>query len=132
MIGWHIVYKVKTEEDGTERLRTRICPHGNQDRGKDNVRKDCSTAQCDVIRLMLALVTFIDYRLGLVDIKGAYLQSEPIQRRICVRPPYGWHDMPRGHLSYMHILRYGISEAGRQWALSMETWILDHMGMERA
>lgn len=35
---------------------------------------------------MLGIVTFYPFRLGLVDIKGAYLQSGPIQQEIYVRP----------------------------------------------
>lgn len=68
-------------------LKARICPHGNRDVEKDYVRKDSATAQYDVILLILAIVTFLPFRLGLVDIKGAYLQSGPIRRDIYVRPP---------------------------------------------
>lgn len=90
MIGSHIVYKRKNEEDGTMRLKARICPHGNHDTKKDNIKKDSSTAQFDIIRLMLSLLKFTGYRIGLVHTKGAYLQSGPIQRKIYARPPFEW------------------------------------------
>lgn len=38
---------------------------------KDDVRKDSATAQFDIIRLLLAIVTFLPMRLGDVDVSGA-------------------------------------------------------------
>lgn len=62
-------------------------PHGNRDDMKDDVRKDSSTAQLDVIRLALSAATGMDEVLGHVDIQGAYLQSGLIRRTIYVRSP---------------------------------------------
>lgn len=88
VIGSHIVYEVKTEEEGTMRLKAIVCPHGSHDNEKDNIRKDSSTAPFVIISLMLALVKCTEDRLGLVHIEGSYLQSRPIQRKMYVRPPY--------------------------------------------
>lgn len=46
---------------------------------RNSVRKDSATAQFDVIRMILTIVTFLPVRLGLVDISGAYMQSGPIK-----------------------------------------------------
>ena len=119
VISSHTINKVKTSEDGTQTLKARIVPHGNRDRQKDNIRKDSSTAQFDVIRILLTAVTFIGMRLALADIKGAYLQSGPIQREIYVRPPREWKGS-RGKLWRLTKLPYGIVEAGRQWAKTVE------------
>jgi len=80
---------------------------------------------------MLGVVTFLPFRLGLVDISGAYMQSGPIRRSIYVRPPREWHNTERGHVWQLLKLPYGITEAGRQWATVIEGWLTDDMGMER-
>lgn len=111
-------------------MKARIVPHGNRDDEKDNIRKDSSTAQLFVIRLLLSLVTFLCFRLATADIKGAYLQSGPIQRDIYVRPPKEWCG-PRGILWKLLKLPYGIVEAGRQWQKTVESWMLNEAGLER-
>lgn len=130
VISSHVVYKIKTREDGSHALKARIVPHGNRDTEKDKIRKDSSTAQFDVIRILLAVCTFIDMRLAMADIKGAYLQSGPIKREIFVRPPREWVGK-RGQLWRLKKLPYGIVEAGRQWAKAVEDWMLSTAGLER-
>lgn len=130
IIGSHIVYKIKSEENGLLRLKAGICPHGNHDSEKNDVRKDSATAQFVVTRLMLALVTMLPFRLGVVDIKGAYLQIGPIRREIYVRPPQELASLRRGYIWHLTKLPYGITEAGRQGAITIETWLVKDMGME--
>lgn len=131
IISSHVVYKVKTEEEGHHRLKARICPHGNRDHLKDDVRKDSATAQFHVIRLLLAIATTLHFLLGVIDISGAYMQSGPIKREIYVRPPRKWRTT-RGHIWKLLKLPYGITEAGRQWAQVMEDWLTKETGMEMA
>lgn len=131
IIGSHIVYKVKTEEHGILRLRARICPHGNHDDELEEVGKESATAQFDFSRLMLALTTMLSFRIGLVDIKGAYLQSGPIQRELYVRQPKGCKTTQRGLLWHLTKLPYGITETGRQCAATMENWTTNVLGLER-
>lgn len=129
IISSHVVYKVKTSEQGEHRMKARICPHGNRDDRKNDIRKDSATAQFDVIRFMLALVTFLPMQLGAVDISGAYMQSGPIRRDLYVRPPREWGTR-RGFIWKLLKMPYGVSEAGRQWALVFEEWLTRDMGME--
>ena len=130
VISSHVVYKVKTNEMGNRELKARIVPHGNRDKEKDTIRKDSATAQLGIIRLLLSIVTFLRFRLGMVDIKGAYLQSGPIQREIFVRPPREWQGR-RGLLWLLTKLPYGIVEAGRQWQKTVESWMLRDGKLER-
>lgn len=122
----HFVYKIKIEEAGKKRLKARLCPHGNRDRMKGKMRNDSATARFDVIRLLLSTATLLDFSIGCIDIKGAYLQSGPITRTIYVRPPRELGI--RGVLWNLLKLPYGISEAGRQWAKTFEKWILEEAG----
>lgn len=130
VIASHVVYKLKVDEAGGMRLKARICPHGNRDIMKDEVRKDSSTAQYDVIRTALSVATTMDAVLGHVDIKGAYLQSGPIQRTIYVRPPRELGSK-KGTLWKLTKLPYGITEAGRQWAMVFEEWLMVEAGVKR-
>lgn len=130
VISSHVVYKTKTDEHGSHTLKARIVPHGNRDTEKDNIRKDSSTAQFDVIRMLLAVCSFVGLRLAMADIKGAYLQSGPIKREVFVRPPREWLGT-RGRLWKLKKLPYGIVEAGRQWAKTVEEWMLTTVGFER-
>lgn len=130
VITSHVIYKVKTDEEGLRNMKARIVPHGNRDFEKDNIRKDSSTAQFAVIRLLLCLSTFLGFRLGHADVKGAYLQSGPITRDVYVRPPKEWQGN-RCLLWKLTKLPYGIVEAGRQWQKTFEEWLLNDGEVER-
>ena len=133
IITSHVVYKIKTGEDGKRTLKSRVVPHGNRDDDKDFIRKDSATAQLNIVRLLLSLVTFLGFRLATSDIKGAYLQSGPIRRAIYVRLPREWyrrHAVNRKVLWKLTKLPYGIVDAGRQWQKTVEDWMLSD-GLKR-
>ena len=123
VIGSHVAYKLKVNEDGSLKLKARICPHGNRDSEKEGIRKDSAAVQWPVIRLLLSLSALMGFRIGTIDISAAYLQSGPITRLIFVRPPQE-HCRKRGTLWKLLKLPYGIAEAGRQWQTTCETWLL--------
>lgn len=97
---------------------------------KKNIRKDSSTAQFDIIRILWMVVALLGFRLGMADIKGAYLQSGPIRRTIYVRPSIEWQG-PRGTFWKLKKLPYGIVEPGRQRAKVIEEWMLSERKLER-
>lgn len=130
VVGSHMIYKVKSEENERKRLKGRLCPHGNHDDLKGKIRSDSATAQWEVIRLLLSLVVILRFFIGCVDIKGAYLQSGSITRLLYVRPPRECGGM-RGKLWKLLKLPYGIPEAGRQWAKAIESWMIDTAGFQR-
>lgn len=105
----HVVYKLQSDEEGNKVQKARIVPHGNHDGEKDEIRKDSSTAQFFVIRILLFIVTFLGVRLGMADINGAYLKSGPMKLEICARPPPEWKGR-RGTLCKLTKLPYGIRE----------------------
>lgn len=73
----------------------------------------------------------IPLQMGLINISGAYLQSGLIRRTIYVRPPKELTGVPMGSIWQLTKLSYGITEAGHQWVLVMEYWMLNYIGMER-
>lgn len=123
------MYNLKIEE-GQKRLKARLCPHGNHDNEKGRIRKDSSTAQFDVVHLLITVATMLRFTLGCVDVKGAYFQSGPIMRDVFVRPPHEWKG-PRGVLWKLKKLPYGISEAGRQWSKVFEKWLMEEGVFEK-
>lgn len=123
VISSYVVYRVKNEENNVKRLKSRLCPRGNRNAMKGDIRNDASNTQFNMIRLMLSLACILQFALGCVDIKSAYLQSGPITREIYVRPPKEWQ-LRRSKIWKLLTLPYEISEAGRQWAQAIEKWLL--------
>lgn len=128
MVSSHIVFKINSKENG-KRLKGRLCPHGNWDRFKRTVRKDLQTAQLDVIIMLLSLTSILFFLLGGIDVKGTYLQSGRIKRVIYVRPPKEMN-VARDILWRLNKL-LSITEAGRQWAKEIESWMIDDYGLQR-
>lgn len=87
VVSSHVVYKVKSDENCKKSLKARICPHGNEKSDNDSVRNDFSNAQLAVVRLLLAIVTFLGFKTKTAGVTGAYLQSGPIKRNIYIRSP---------------------------------------------
>lgn len=59
-------------------MKSRIFPHGNREKTKDYIRNFSATAQSSFIRLILLVATIMDLKPVLVDNKGSYLHSGPI------------------------------------------------------
>jgi hypothetical protein len=81
ILSTHSFLKIKFEY-GSYRLKCRLVPHGNRDEEKDALRKDSSTAQSLVIRLVLAIAMLHKFSVGSIDVVAAYLQSGPMPRRV--------------------------------------------------
>lgn len=77
---------------------------------------------------------FLGFQIWNADIKGAYLQSSPIKRAIYVKPPRDWIRIgkcKRIELWKLLKIPYGIVEAGRQWMICIEDWMLTKGRLER-
>lgn len=130
IISLHVFYKVNTEETVRHRLKSRIVPHLNRDRIQYDVRKYSTTAKFNNIRFMLAMTTFFPMRLGVVHISAVYMQSGPITRQFLVRSPLECNGTKRDLLFKLTKLPYVVSEAGRQWSMVIEDWLLRYMNMK--
>lgn len=130
IIDFHFVFKVKVEEIGKKRLKARMCPDVNQDKLKGKIRNDSATACFDKIRVLLSLPTIKRMQLFSIDVKGTYLQSRPIGRRIHVRASRELQKW-KSYLYRLLKLPYRISEAGRQLAKTFESWFLGGAGSDR-
>lgn len=128
VISSHVIFKIKTEDDGSLRLKGRIVVHGNRDADRELVRSDSAAADMMIIRMIISLATILDFNMASADIKGAYMQSGPIRRDVYVRPPKDCH-RKRGTVWKLLKLPYGMTDAGRQWLLRVDDWLLRTLGM---
>jgi hypothetical protein len=82
----HSFLKIKFE-DGSYRIKCRLVPHRNRDEEKDALRKNSSTAQRSVIRLVPTIAMMHKFSVGSIDVVAAYPQCVDLPRRVFVRPP---------------------------------------------
>lgn len=73
VIGSHIVFKIKCEENNVKHLKARLSPLEHCNKMKIHFPKDSTTAQFDVSRLRLSLATTLRFRLEYLNTKRAYL-----------------------------------------------------------
>lgn len=123
VIGSHVVYCVKTREDGSHYLKARLVIHGNEEKDKEDLRSDASALQFAHVRLLLSMAVILQFVIGGVDVSKAYHQSGGPPREIRIRPPA--ECLMYRVLWRLLSLPYGLVDAGRQWQLSMESWLLD-------
>lgn len=128
-IGSHSFFKIKEEEIGRKRLKARLCPDGHMNAERFNILNDSSCVLFVILRLILSLCVILKKRVGLKDIKGAYLQSGPITRIIYVRPQPGLEEYR--FLWKLTKLPYGTTEAERPWATCFEKWLLQSTKFQR-
>lgn len=76
------MYKFKKNDDHTLKLKARLVLHGNRDKDKYIVRRDFASADLNVFRIVISLAQILDFRPATADVKGAYMQSGPIQRTV--------------------------------------------------
>ena len=128
VIGSHVLYCVKTREDGTHYLKARLVIHGNEEAEKESFRSDASSIHFTLIRVILSIAVCLGFRIGGADVSKAYHQSGGPPRHIRVRPPP--ECMLMRVVWLLLSLPYGLVDAGRQWQLAMEQWLLDDLGFE--
>lgn len=81
----HVAYVIKTREHVTGAMEACIFPHGNRDRERNNVKNVCTNSQFHVIRVVLLLETWLLFCIGVVDLKGAWIESGNILCALYVR-----------------------------------------------
>jgi Reverse transcriptase (RNA-dependent DNA polymerase) len=122
-----VLYKVKTDEAGKHKLKARLVLHGSKEQAADDIRSDAASIHFSLIRMILTIAAMMNFELAGVDAKKAYHQSGRAPRSILVRPPT---ECLAGRRSIWGLLNlpYGLVDAGRQWQLAFERWLLDIMG----
>lgn len=87
IISRHVLYKVKWNDDLSEKLKARTAPHGNEDCAKQILRSDCSMCPPAGFRLVTSVASIKKWRLTLIDVKTAFFQTGSAGREVCVVTP---------------------------------------------
>lgn len=87
VIGCHTVY-YKVKDDGVDgiHVNARNVLPGNRYRDRFVVRRNLASTYLSVVLLVLLLGASLGFDFVTADLKGAYIQSSPINRDIYVRP----------------------------------------------
>lgn len=80
--------KIKDENDGNLKLKEDIVLQGQRDEEKNEIRKDCESADMIIVRMTLFLAICLNLVIGAADIEGELMKSGPITREVFVPPPH--------------------------------------------
>ena len=69
IISSHVLYKVKTLDDGSRIVKARIARHGNRDKDKHLLRTDSATCPPLGLRILLSICTIFRWSLAKVDVR---------------------------------------------------------------
>ena len=109
----HVLYKVKSCDDGSLTLKARIAVHGNKDREKKTLKTDSATCPPVGIRILLSPATIFSWTLSKIDFKSAFLQTQA-KRDMYVVPPRECKTRYR-HYWLLSSAAYGLVNAGAKW-----------------
>jgi hypothetical protein len=88
LVGSRFIYTWKTvAEGGVKRAKGRLCALGFQDPYLDELRCEAPTAGKQSWRLVVATCACRGWAPRNLDVKTAFLQGEPIERELYLRPP---------------------------------------------
>ena len=86
------------------------------------LRTDSPTCSKESLRMCLALISCHSWKLHSLDVKSAYLQGTPMERKVLIKPP---KEAGSTHLWKMIRCPYGLADAGRHWYLRLKTELLN-------
>lgn len=125
IIGSHTLYKVKTNNDGSLKLKARIAPHGNEDDLKFVLNKDCSTCPPTGLRILESIASVHGWRVYKADVSAAFLQTGKAERDVYVRPP---RESPAKttHLWLLLTASHGLVNANAKWQNQSDELLLEY------
>ena len=117
---WVINEKVKAE--GTV-VKARLVIKGFQETSPPVA--DSPTASKSVTRIFIALANLYKYKFVGLDVRAAFLQSEPLDRLILVKPPKGYRTDDNTVWRLKKPV-YGLKDGARAWFLTVKKELLDY------
>lgn len=126
LIGSHVRYIRKM--DGT--VKARICPWGNHDIEKNDLRKDAPSMLMEIFRLVVSIGVEHRWDIGSMDVRAAFLQADGFSRTIFVRPP---REEQQPHVLWKLLSpAYGLVDSGRLWYLTSNAALCKEYGLTRS
>jgi transposase InsO family protein len=106
---WIITEKFR---DGKKKVKARLVARGFEE-DSSNLKKDSPTCSRESLRLVFLTAAMKSWKLQSVDITAAFLQGNPIERDIYLRPP---SDVcSRDKVWHLKRCIYGLNDAPRSW-----------------
>jgi len=126
VIGSHVRYIRKP--DG--KVKARICPWGNHDVDKFDLRTDAPSMLMEIFRLVISIGVEKHWDIGSMDVRAAFLQADGFKRTIFVRPP---REQSQPNV-YWRLLApaYGLVDSGRLWYLTSNAALCNEYGLTRS
>ena len=111
---WVLVEKEK--QDGTKVTKARLCIRGDQEQALHNIPRESPTVNKISVKLLVTLAISQGWDIRSCDVERAFLQSDPIEREVFVRPPVEMN-LPRGKVLQLKKTAYGLVDASRAFYL---------------
>ena len=109
----HVIYKVKINDDGSQKLKAHIASHGYKDKDRHHLKTDTATCPPTGIQLLLSLACFHKWNLAKIDFTSAFLQTGAANRNVYVIPPRESND--KSHYWLLLTSAYGLVNANAKW-----------------
>ena len=97
--------------DDTDSIKARLVARGFEDDDLDR-KVDSPTASKESIRIIFALIASNKWIPRIMDVKRAFLQGNPLQRNVYLKPP---KEANTDKLWRLNKAVYGLNEASRKW-----------------
>ena len=127
VIKSRLIIKLKTNADGTfDKRKARLVAKGfSQIPGKDFSIDEVFAPVIGLValRTILAIAAIMDLQLHVVDVKGAYLNSN-LKERIFMEPPKGHHLHRSGKVMRLFKALYGLKQSAHLWNSELNKFLL--------
>ena len=107
-VRWVITEKRK---NGESVIKARLVARGFEEDSSD-LQKHSPTCLKESVKITLAIASAKEWKLHTLDIRSAYLQGNPMQREVYLKPPA---EYDTGKLWRLRKCVYGLSDAARNW-----------------
>lgn len=112
---------------GNNNYKARLVVRGFEEDIQEQV--DSPTGEKSSMRILLSVCVTNNWRIESIDIKGAFLQSEKLERMIHVRPPRQLKKP--GIIWKLEKPAYGLSDSSRNWYISLSQYLVS-IGCEKS
>ena len=112
-VRWVVTEKVK---DGDAYVKARLVLRGFEEDLED-LPTDSPTCAKDTLRVALSVISMNNWTCNSLDVKAAFLQGDPIDRDVYIKPPKPFFC---GNLWKLKKTVYGLCDAARSWYLRVK------------
>ena len=123
-VRWLIIEKIV---EGVVRTKARLVAHGFEEIDGNCIRKDSPTCGKENLRIVFLFIGMNDWKINTMDIRAAFLQGNPIERDVYLKPPKEAHTKK---LWKLNTTVYGLGDPPRAWYLCVKDELLKIGGMK--